>query len=77
MSLLTRDEMEKYLKVLDMLPPNSPDINKINQLLRADKNERCRESFMSFVQDMWPSFISGRHHKIMADAFERVAKGEL
>lgn len=77
MSLLTREEMKKYLKVLDMLPPNSPDINKINQLLKADKNERCRESFMSFVQDMWPSFISGRHHKIMADAFERVAKGEL
>jgi len=25
---------------------------------------------------MWPTFISGRHHAIMADAFERVAKGE-
>jgi len=26
---------------------------------------------------MWPSFIGGRHHGIMADAFERVANGEL
>jgi predicted phage terminase large subunit-like protein len=26
---------------------------------------------------VWPTFISGRHHKIMADAFERVASGEL
>ena len=26
---------------------------------------------------MWPSFISGRHHKDMASAFERVARGEL
>jgi hypothetical protein len=26
---------------------------------------------------MWPIFISGSHHKIMADAFERVANGEL
>jgi predicted phage terminase large subunit-like protein len=25
---------------------------------------------------MWPSFIMGRHHKIMAEAFERVARGE-
>ena len=77
MSLLTREEVEKYLKVLDMLPSNSPDIAKIHQLLRADKNNRCKENFMAFVQEMWPSFVSGRHHKIMADAFERVAKGEL
>lgn len=26
---------------------------------------------------MWSAFIPGRHHKIMADAFERVASGEL
>ena len=26
---------------------------------------------------MWPGFIGGKHHKIMADAFEQVAKGEL
>ena len=26
---------------------------------------------------MWPGFIGGKHHNIMADAFEQVAKGEL
>jgi predicted phage terminase large subunit-like protein len=26
---------------------------------------------------MWPIFISGKHHQIMANAFERVARGEL
>ena len=26
---------------------------------------------------MWPGFIGGKHHKVMADAFEQVAKGEL
>jgi hypothetical protein len=34
-------------------------------------------SFMPFVKEMWPSFIGGKHHKIMADAFERVANGDL
>jgi predicted phage terminase large subunit-like protein len=77
MSLLTRDELQKYLRLLEVMPPSSPDIAKIHQLLQADKNVRCKESFMAFVQEMWPSFISGRHHKIMADAFERVARGEL
>jgi len=77
MSLLTREEVAKYIKLLDVLPKDSPHIDKIIELLRADKIERCKENFMPFVGEMWSSFISGRHHKIMADAFERVANGEL
>ena len=77
MSLLTSDEVKKYLKLLEILPSNSPEIAKIHQLLRADKVERCRDGFMPFVTSMWSAFIAGRHHKIMADAFERVANGEL
>ena len=26
---------------------------------------------------MWPDFIAGRHHKIIAEKLERVARGEL
>ena len=77
MSLLTSDEVKRYLKLLDVLPANSPEIAKIHQLLRADKVERCKDGFMPFVTNMWSAFIAGRHHKIMADAFERVANGEL
>jgi len=77
MSLLTREEVTKYIKLLDVLPKDSPHIDQITQLLKADKIERCKENFMPFVGEMWASFISGRHHKIMADAFERVANGEL
>jgi predicted phage terminase large subunit-like protein len=42
-----------------------------------DRVERCRESFVFFAKQMWPIFISGKHHAIMADAFERVARGDL
>jgi hypothetical protein len=42
-----------------------------------DRVERCQNDFLYFVTQMWPGFISGRHHKIMADAFERVANGDL
>lgn len=77
MSLLTSEEIKRYLKLLDVLPSNSPEIAKIHQLLKADKVERCREGFLPFVNSMWSAFIAGRHHKIMADAFERVANGEL
>ena len=37
----------------------------------------AQERFIKFVQAVWPSFISGRHQTKMADAFERVARGEL
>ena len=77
MSLLTREEVAKYIKLLDVLPKDSPHIDQIVQLLKADKTERCKDHFLTFVGEMWSAFISGRHHKIMADAFERVASGEL
>lgn len=75
--LLTRDEIKQYLALLDTLPEGSLEIEKIHTLLQADKQERCRQNFMPFVRQMWAAFIPGKHHQIMADAFERVARGEL
>jgi predicted phage terminase large subunit-like protein len=40
------------------------------------EREQARQSFMSFVKKVWPHFIEGPHHKRMAAAFERVARGE-
>ena len=44
---------------------------------QAIEREAYKTNFISFVERMWPEFIAGRHHKIMANAFERIAKGEL
>ena len=43
----------------------------------AKKREECRTSYLEFVKHAWPAFIQGAHHKTMAEAFERVASGEL
>jgi predicted phage terminase large subunit-like protein len=75
MSLLTRKEIEAYLQLADTAPP--AERAKVQKLLEFDRVERCRESYLFFVQQMWPIFISGKHHAIMADAFERVARGDL
>jgi len=40
------------------------------------KVQACQTKFIDFVKEMWPAFIPGRHHAIMADAFERVAEGK-
>jgi hypothetical protein len=76
-SLLTKEEIVKYKEYLEVLPENSPQREKIWELLKAHKKELARESFLPFVNDMWSAFIAGRHHKIMAEAFERVASGDL
>ena len=75
MSLLTRREIEAYLQLADTAPP--AERAKVQKLLEFDRVERCKESYLFFVQQMWPIFISGKHHAIMADAFERVARGDL
>ena len=40
------------------------------------EREKARKNFLAFVKKVWPHFIEGAHHKRMAAAFERVARGE-
>ena len=47
------------------------------RLAQISRNEKCQNEFLTFVRAMWPEFIAGRHHKIIAEKFERVARGEL
>ena len=75
MSLLTHAEITKYLGMVAKASPENRA--KIQMLLEMDRVERSKESFLYFASQMWPVFISGAHHKIMADAFERVANGQL
>ena len=39
--------------------------------------EKSQQSFMSYVKSMWPGFIHGRHHTVMAKKFEEIAEGKL
>ena len=49
--------------------------NLLGQYENILKVQKCQNNFIDFVKEMWPAFIPGRHHDIMADAFERVANG--
>ena len=73
--LLNEEQIEALTGMIDSVPDE--DREKILRLLRVDKTARAQRSFLYFVTQMWPVFISGKHHAIMADAFERVARGEL
>jgi predicted phage terminase large subunit-like protein len=39
--------------------------------------EKAQLNFLDFVRYVWPGFIAGRHHKIVAEKLEAVANGTL
>jgi predicted phage terminase large subunit-like protein len=45
--------------------------------LNSMKREKAHIDFMAFVHEMWPGFINGAHHKVMAKKFEDIANGKL
>ncbi|HBY85315.1 MAG TPA: hypothetical protein DEO86_05515, partial [Colwellia sp.] len=54
------------------------DVASMLSLLEVEmKREVTHDSFLAFAKEVWPPFLQGRHHEKMAEAFERVAKGDL
>ena len=51
-------------------------LEELTQLENLKGKENAQDNFIDFVNKVWPTFISGRHHRDMAHAFERVARGE-
>ena len=63
---------------INALPPDQKSelLALIEELEDAKQREAAQMDFLHFVKAMWPAFIEGEHHKIMANAFEKVAEGE-
>ena len=49
----------------------------LDELSDSRVREEANGDFLSFVKEVWPAFIEGNHHRVMADAFNRIASGEL
>jgi len=47
------------------------------RLKQLEKLEACQNEFIPFVRSMWPGFIAGRHHYIIAEKLEEIASGKL
>ena len=82
MTAQASDVLDPEFKVLLSQLDKLPDAQKMIILQDLERREEMMErelaqnTFMGFVDKVWPGFIGGRHHKIMAKAFERVANGE-
>jgi predicted phage terminase large subunit-like protein len=65
-------------KILHKLPIHEQEqlLAELDKLSELKRRKLSQDRFLKFVQEVWPTFIAGRHHAKMADAFERVARGE-
>ena len=62
--LVPEEQLKKYAHLLERAA-------EINQA------EASQQDFMEYTKTVWPEFINGRHHKIMAEKFNRIANGDL
>ena len=65
-------------KILPLLPVHEQEkiLAELDKLQELKTKKLAQDKFLKFVEQVWPTFIGGRHHAKMADAFERVARGE-
>lgn len=52
-------------------------LSQVAEYRDALEREKCQKSFMSYVKRMWPGFVHGRHHALMAKKFEEIAEGKV
>jgi predicted phage terminase large subunit-like protein len=77
MKLIEEISLDDIPRILPALPLHEQEqlLAELEKLEKLKRNKNTQEKFMAFVKEVWPSFIGGRHHAKMADAFERVANG--
>ena len=70
---------DKVVELINMLSPEEQAMifEQVREYDNAVIREEGSEDFMKFVTTMWPGFIHGRHHALMARKFEQIANGEI
>lgn len=66
--------LEKLIESLDPLE-QAAFMEAAEEYVASLNREIAQVDFLKFAHEMWPGFIDGRHHKIMAKKFEDIANG--
>jgi predicted phage terminase large subunit-like protein len=71
------EKIKKLLKS-DLVPEDIKlEFSKAHLVVKKhETDERIREDFLTFVKHMWPDFIQGPHHKIIAQKFNDIANSK-
>jgi predicted phage terminase large subunit-like protein len=65
-------------QIIDSLDPSEQAafLEVAEEYIASLDREAAQEDFIKFAHAMWPGFIDGRHHKVMAKKFEEIASGK-
>ena len=71
--------MKIDLEKIKRLPPDVRKEFMKTYLQHAEKKKEAgiRDDFMKFVKHVWPDFVEGSHHKIVAEKFNQIAEGKI
>ena len=61
------------------LPPDAKRqyVKYALKLAEKKKGSHVKSDFLNFVKHVWPQFIEGSHHKIIAEKFNDIANGKI
>ena len=64
---------------IEKLPPDAQKefLKLAMKLNEKTKQSKVHDSFLDFVKHVWPEFIEGKHHKKIADKFNKLAQGKI
>ena len=71
--------LEDITKAIEELPAAEQEglLATLAEYEASVRREKAQNNFMAYVSEMWPGFIAGRHHKLMARKFEEIAEGKI
>jgi len=66
-------------ELISKLPVNEQEklLSQVAEYKGALEREKAQASFMAYVKMMWPGFVHGRHHALIAKKFEDIASGKI
>ena len=72
----TVEELQKHVENWD--PEEGDEYIRYHLALGIlEKKEKIENDFLAFVKELWPNFIEGKHHREIADKFNKISKGKL
>jgi predicted phage terminase large subunit-like protein len=71
--------LEEIAQAIESLPYAEQEgfLKMLAEYETSVKRERAQKDFLVYVREMWPGFVAGRHHKVMAQKFQDIAEGKI
>lgn len=72
-------DLTEIAKTIEQLPPAEQEefLKMVSDYEASLKREQAQTDFIKFAHEMWPGFIDGRHHRVMAKKFQEIAEGKI